>query len=92
MSYSVAPHLNPTASTVPQASKHVEPAKSVELAGSGVTSVFPDRFTSRVRDRRGPNWLSGFVYWLRRKEKGNAGPLHHAASCFTRIWVKTLLA
>lgn len=70
MSYSVAPHLNPTASTVPQASKHVEPAKSVELAGSGVTSVFPDRFTSKVRDRRGPNWLSGFVYWLRRKEKG----------------------
>ena len=92
MSYSVAPHLNPSASAVlPDAKKQIEHAngqmrtahaKSVELAGSGVTSVFPDRLGGKVREQRGPSWLKGFLYWLQRKEKGTIAPY---ASCVMLI-------
>ena len=76
MTYSVAPHLNPDpADAVPKIKKidHApQQGKSVELAGSGVTSVFPSRLETNVGSKRGPNWLAGFLYWLRRKEKGRS--------------------
>ena len=76
MTYSVAPHLNPTPAEAIDKTKKVEhapqQAKSVELAGSGVTSVFPSRLETNVGSKRGPNWLAGFLYWLRRKEKGRS--------------------
>ena len=70
--YSVAPHLNgrnPTGPNLPSI-KRIEPATSVELAGSGVTSVFPNRRDTGGSDKHGPNWLNGFLFWLRRKDKG----------------------
>ncbi|DBB04045.1 hypothetical protein WJX77_007564 [Trebouxia sp. C0004] len=70
--YSVAPHLNgrnPTGPNLPSI-KRIEPATSVELAGSGVTSVFPNRCDTGASDKHGPNWLNGFLFWLRRKDKG----------------------
>lgn len=73
MTYSVAPHLNPkTSDIIAKTAKKGPPesGKSVELAGSGVTSVFPTRIDPNVGSRRGPNWLAGFLYWLRRKDKG----------------------
>ncbi|KAL3154506.1 hypothetical protein ABBQ32_013968 [Trebouxia sp. C0010 RCD-2024] len=74
MTYSVAPHMNPTAAdALRKTQKHDNPSlqgKSVELAGSGVTSVFPTRLDHNVGNKRGPNWLAGFLYWLRRKERG----------------------
>ena len=76
MTYSVAPHLNPTPAEAVVKTKKVDHApqqgKSIELAGSGVTSVFPSRLESNVGSKRGPNWLAGFLYWLRRKEKGRS--------------------
>lgn len=78
MTYSVAPHLNPKASDVVQkekSNKSPGEGKSVELAGSGVTSVFPSRLDPNVGSSRGPNWLAGFLYWLRRKDKGMCGDL-----------------
>lgn len=76
MTYSVAPHLSPDpADAVPKTKKAdyaPQQAKSVELAGSGVTSVFPSRLETNVGSKRGPNWLAGFLYWLRRKEKGRS--------------------
>ena len=70
--YSVAPHLNGGKTTGPSvpAKRKIEPATSVELAGSGVTSVFPSHHEPGLSDKRGPSWLNGFLYWLRRKDKG----------------------
>lgn len=70
--YSVAPHLNgrnPNGPNLPSI-KRIEPATSVELAGSGVTSVFPNGRDTGGSDKHGPNWLNGFLFWLRRKDKG----------------------
>ena len=76
MTYSVAPHLNPSPADAVPKTKTVDvvpqQGKSVELAGSGVTSVFPSRLETNVGSKRGPNWLAGFLYWLRRKEKGRS--------------------
>ena len=70
--YSVAPHLNgrnPTGPNLPSI-KRIGPATSFELAGSGVTSVFPNRHDTGASDKHGPSWLNGFLFWLRRKDKG----------------------
>ena len=50
--------------------QQLESDKSIELAGSGVTSVFAKRLDKKMSDRRRPDWLSGLIYYLRRKEKG----------------------
>lgn len=90
MTYSVAPHMNPTAAdALRKTQKHDNPSlqgKSVELAGSGVTSVFPTRLDHNVGNKRGPNWLAGFLYWLRRKERG----MSKHAGRFTVMMYKSL--
>lgn len=72
--YSMVPNLNPSVADDFPKTRKVDHAslqgKSVELAGSGVTSIFPSRLETNVGNKRGPNWLAGFLYWLRRKEKG----------------------
>lgn len=92
MTYSVAPHLNPTpADVLPKPQNHDNTSlqgKSVELAGSGVTSVFPTRLDHNVGSNRGPNWLAGFLYWLRRKERGMS---KLAGRHFTVMLYKSLL-
>lgn len=73
----MVPNLNPSVTDSAPKTRKVDHAslqgKSVELAGSGVTSIFPSRLETNVGNKRGPNWLAGFLYWLRRKEKGRSG-------------------
>lgn len=73
----MVPNLNPSVADSARKTRKVDHASlqgtSVELAGSGVTSIFPSRLEKNVGNKRGPNWLAGFLYWLRRKEKGRSG-------------------
>lgn len=73
--FSIASHLTPTPPTKLQSNK-LESDKSVELAGSGVTSIFPKRSDRTNKEDRRPNWVNGLLYYLRRKEKGRSSSLH----------------
>lgn len=53
-------------------STKLESDKSIELAGSGVTSIFPKRSDRKTKEDRRPNWVNGLLYYIRRKEKGGS--------------------